>query len=89
MDKREWGNPLVRVKRELLEIEKELCKQYGLRRDELRNIAYAWGLLMATVGLKSGHSELLRTGYEKVLSMIRSELAGAGKAREAVIEKPS
>jgi len=89
MDKREWGNPLVRVRRELLEVEKELCKRYGWRRDELRNIAYAWGLLMATVALELGYGELLRSGYGKALSMIRGELAGAGKAGEAVIEEPS
>jgi len=84
MDKREWGNPLVRVRRELLEVEKELCEQYGLRRDELRNIAYAWGLLIAAVGLKSGHGELLEKGYDNILSMLRSELGGLKKAEEVV-----
>jgi len=38
------GNPLERIDRELVEIEKKLSAIYGIDRDDLRNVAYARGL---------------------------------------------
>jgi len=78
--------PIVRMRKELFEIEKKLSERYGISRRDLRKLAYAYGLLIVIGGLKADKKHTLKKAYPHILSMLEDELR---KMEEEDRQKPA